>query len=95
MKPASALCLLAGLLLSGCADYERRSDLVSIHAGEALAANRAIQTIDPWPRESFDPVLRSDGQRMEGAIRRYRNPETNGTTSTPVRPASAAISPQT
>ena len=87
-----ALVILLPLLSAGCADYQRRSDLVSDHAGEALAANRAMQVIDPWPREGFDTSLRTDASRTEAALRRYRTPETPSTP--PVRAGSIVISPQ-
>jgi hypothetical protein len=39
---------VALLTLGGCAyDYAQRTDRVAYHAGDAVAANMAIQTIDP------------------------------------------------
>ena len=90
-RPAALLGLLP-LLTAGCADYERRSDLVSDHAGEALAANRAMQVIAPWPREGFDTSLRVDPTRTEAALRRYRT--TDAPSPAPVKAGSIVISPQ-
>ena len=93
-RHARPLLLLTCLSLAGCADYVGRSDLISPHAGEALMANRAIQTINPWPRDGFNQSLRGDGPRTEAAIQRYRNPETTSAPATPARPAAAVINIQ-
>ena len=93
-RRARSLALLACLSLGGCIDYERRSDLISPHAGEAMMANRAIQTIDPWPREAFNQTLRGDGPRMEAVVQRYRSPDTTSAPAAPARPAAAVINIQ-
>jgi hypothetical protein len=39
--------------LAGCADadfYFDRRDTISLHAGDAVASNIIVQTVDPWPR---------------------------------------------
>lgn len=68
---AIATCLLLG----GCADTLRRSDFLSDQAGDAVAANKAIHIVDPWPRESFDPRLPVDGGRVAAPVTRYRSGE--------------------
>ena len=63
---------LAGAL-GGCADiYYDRRDSVAFHAGDALAANKVAQIIDPWPAASANRSFESEGQRMQRAIARYR-----------------------
>ncbi len=75
MGASLACCLgLAGCLgLGGCADSLSRSDHLAAHAGDAVAANKAIHIIDPWRRESFDTQLPVLGARPANAIRAYRN----------------------
>lgn len=94
MRICARLAALGFLLLStaGCADYARRSDFVSDDAGEALAANRVMQVVTPWPREGFTTALRSDPIRTEAALRRYHAVDDKPPTST--RPASIVITPQ-
>ncbi len=47
---AASLALLA---VVSCRQYLQRADTVNFAGGEAVAANKAIQTIDPWPPEAF------------------------------------------
>lgn len=66
---------LLGALLGGCADYglylDRRDNL-SERAGDAIAANAAMQTIDPWPAQGGNTRIAANGQRMQSAVERYR-----------------------
>jgi hypothetical protein len=50
----AVLLLVAGAMLSGCADYLNRRDSVTLGAGNAPAANTLIQTVDPWPDSVMD-----------------------------------------
>jgi hypothetical protein len=71
-----AAACLCGVLLSACSDpglYLDRRDSIAFGAGDAVAANAAMQTINPWPRESGNPQLTANGQRMQSAVERYRN----------------------
>jgi hypothetical protein len=63
-------------MLAGCSDiYYDRRETVSIGAGDAVASNRAIHTIDPWPRHSANRNIAFNGERLQGAIERYRHHE--------------------
>jgi hypothetical protein len=65
---------IAGLL-AGCADpglYLDRRDSIGLGAGDAVAANAALQTVDPWPPQSGNTHLATNGQRMQTAVERYR-----------------------
>jgi hypothetical protein len=67
------------LLASGCTsdqfyEYRAHTDKVTEGAGNASAANRAIQTVDPWPVYSQKTDVNMDGKRALVAVRRY---ETN------------------
>ena len=70
-----AFALGASLTLAGCADTVRRSDFISDHIGDAVAANKAIHIVNPWPRESFETQLPGDGGRASAPVVRYRNGE--------------------
>lgn len=49
MKHA-AILLAACTALSGCMTEDvMRYDGVTLHAGDAIAANTAMQMVDPWP----------------------------------------------
>ena len=45
---------------------------VTAHAGDGIAANQAVQVIDPWPPHSGNTNLVFNGQRMQAAAERYR-----------------------
>jgi hypothetical protein len=59
--------------LGGCSDiYFDRRDAITLGAGDAIAANEAQQTVDPWSPQSGNPNIGFSGQRMQAAIERYR-----------------------
>jgi hypothetical protein len=70
--------LLATLALAasaaGCTDYVERRDTVALGAGDAVAANRAIHVIDPWPAGSARTDIEVSGRRVVDAIERYNAP---------------------
>jgi hypothetical protein len=93
IKPTSRLiaATVAGAALSamlgGCSDlYTDRRDQISLSAGDAIAANNAMQTNDPWPAHSGNTNIAFNGQRMQTAVERYR-------TNTPWLPATPVINP--
>lgn len=81
---ATALAAAAlGTALCGCSEmYFDHREGVTSGAGDAVAANEAMQTIDPWPARSGNPNIATNGQRMQSAVERYR---TNNVTQ-PVDP---------
>jgi hypothetical protein len=89
-----AVAGLLGVLLAGCSDpglYLDRRDTIALGAGDAVAADAAMQTVDPWPRESGNTHIAANGQRMQSAVERYR---TNNVTQ-PVDPMMLQVSNQT
>ena len=65
--------------------YDRR-ETVLFGADDAVASNKAVQTIDPWPPGSADRSAPGTGPRVAAAIARYRTgkvypPQGNGTSS--------------
>ena len=84
-RPIAAAVLL-GAMLSGCSEYYfDRRDTISLHSGEAMAANRVTQMIDPWPAASGQRNIAYNGEKAATASERYRTgriiPPVNATTS--------------
>lgn len=63
------------LVSAGCTDYLARRETINAHAGEAMAYNRAIHVIDPWPAHAARTAIAVDGVRVERVMDRYRNGE--------------------
>ena len=68
-----APALLVSALAAACSDiyYDHREG-VAFQAGNAVAANAAVQTIDPWPPLAAERRIPGEGQRVQSAIARYR-----------------------
>ncbi len=83
-----AAAVTLGTVLAGCSDlYYDRRDTIALSGGDAVAANEIAQTIDPWPPQSGNTHIATNGQRMQSAIERYR---TNKVTP-PVNPTTLDI----
>jgi len=81
------------LLASGCTNdqlypYQAHTDKVTLGAGNASAANRAVHTIDPWPQYSQKTQIDTEGNRALVAVRRYE-------TNTSVKPKGTSSEPTT
>jgi len=55
------------------AQYLQRSDTLTSSAGDAKSTNSVTHTIDPWPPYVGNRRIPGNGQRMSGAIERYRD----------------------
>lgn len=53
--------------------YRQRIEGVTIGAGNAKAANSAAHIIDPWPPYVGNRRIPANGQRMVGAVERYKD----------------------
>src|SRR5262245_62621357 len=53
--------------------YLQRSDTITLGAGDAARSNEVTHTIDPWPRNVGNNRIPGDGERMSGAVERYRD----------------------
>ncbi len=78
LATSGALLLAAAASVLGCSsaqdhEYRAHSDRVTSGAGNAMAANRAIHTIDPWPANSQNTQIDMEGNRAQVAVRRYEN----------------------
>jgi hypothetical protein len=69
---------LASLLLAGAGgasadeEYLARRDSITPGAGNAAAHNRAVHTINPWPRYVGNDRINIDGRRIQLGMRRYQ-----------------------
>lgn len=54
------------------AQYFERKDTIVSGAGDARNVNAATHIIDPWPRYVGNRRIPGNGERMTGAVERYR-----------------------
>jgi hypothetical protein len=86
-KRALAAIIGLGAIVGGCSDiYYDRRETVLFGADNAVAANNAVQTVDPWPPRSANRNASTNGEVVAAAIERYRTgrvfmPMGNGTSS--------------
>jgi hypothetical protein len=77
------VALVASLGVAGCsstvgfddpfAEYLQRTPLVATSGGDAQAANIAMQTATPWPRNANDTNIPANGARLVKVINRYES----------------------
>jgi hypothetical protein len=95
-----AIIIALGLVsfLTACSDlYIDRRETVAFGAGDAVATDKVLQMIDPWPRDSANRNHSTNGQKAAGAIERYRTghiiqPQGAGTSSSGYGQAPVTIS---
>jgi hypothetical protein len=108
-RSGMAIALGVAAALAGCspgvpfdeptADYMQRLLTVSPTSGNAQAANLAIQTRTPWPRESQYTSIPVNGSKMVKAVQNYESgagggpPASVGGASTGAASAGAPGSP--
>ena len=51
--------------------YDRR-DSIAFTAGDAVASNKVMHMVDPWPPYSANKNLAMNGERAQTAVERYR-----------------------
>lgn len=88
------------MLLAACSEYLDRREAISLNAGDALASDRVTMMVDPWPRVSADKNIRFNGERMQGAVARYREhkviePKLDGTSNAYQAQESGGPAPET
>jgi hypothetical protein len=70
---AAVMCCLALPWDDPFEQYFQRKDTVTLGAGDAKAVNSATHVIDPWPRNVGNTRIPGNGERMAGAVERYRD----------------------
>jgi hypothetical protein len=78
-----AACVIG---LSGCSDiYFDRREGIAPWSGNAVAQNKIVQMVDPWPPYANNRNIAFNGEVMQRAQERYREgyviPPVNATTS--------------
>src|SRR5437660_1339640 len=53
--------------------YLQRSDTVTLDAGNAKSTNSVTHVIDPWPPYVGNRRIPGNGERLSGAVERYRD----------------------
>ena len=97
-RGAQIVALACTLFTGACTDmYLDRRDTVSFGAGDAVAANKVTQMVDPWPVRAGDRNIGHDGERMAAAAERYRTNRvtplsTAGTSSVQYAPVVTPVS---
>lgn len=103
MRRTYAVAVLAMIVASGSAQadddffedlfapYNQRIEGVTASGGDAKAVNAATHIDNPWPHYAADRRIPGNGERMVGAIERYRSVEKLDETPTALVPI--AISP--
>lgn len=64
---AGAVCA-ALTVLGGCADYLNHRDTITLAAGNAVAANRAIHTVDPQATRGQRTRIYADGKWVNNTM---------------------------
>jgi hypothetical protein len=74
--------------LAACSDiYYDRRETIALGADDAVASNKAIHIIDPWPRHSGNRRIAFNGERMQKAVECYRQ---NDVTE-PINPTTSSV----
>jgi hypothetical protein len=94
-----AVAFLLGTALGGCSEHFDRRDGIMLHSGEAVAANRVVHMIDPWPPASARRNIAYSGEKAATAAERYRTGKViapvNATTSSAAYAAAAQAAQST
>jgi hypothetical protein len=82
-----AVVVVIASAVAGCAEiYYDRRETVGAGSGDAIAANKVSQMIDPWSAASANNRIAFNGQLMQSAQDRYNR----GKVITPVLPTQAS-----
>jgi hypothetical protein len=89
-KLTMSAAALAMLGLAACDNrYGDRRDGVTFGAGDAVAANKAMQIIDPWPASSRTVTHGMRGEQAEAAMAKLRKRESGEEAAPPPTPGGA------
>lgn len=65
------ICLAMSVVITGCRGHDY-ADKINLDTGDAIARNKAIHTINPWPRRAFKKRHVTNGQRVVNAYDKYQ-----------------------
>ena len=69
---STAAAVTFATMLSGCSDlYYDRRETIALSGGDAIAANKVEQMVDPWPAHSGNTNIAANGQRKMCIRDRY------------------------
>ncbi|MER8743876.1 hypothetical protein NKH54_12400 [Mesorhizobium sp. M1004] len=68
MRLLSFAVLAGACTLAACADYMSHHDSVTLGLGDAMLANQAVQTVDPFPPDAQNTRIEGDGRRVAAAM---------------------------
>lgn len=71
------------------APYLQRTDSIAAGAGNAKAVNSVTHMLGPWPPYAGNRRIPGNGQRMSGAVERYRDVSKQSQMPATLAPASA------
>jgi hypothetical protein len=80
IRPLCHAAVLFGIVpaLAGCDHWLTRRETISYQTGDAVAWNRTVHTIDPWPAASADTRIPTSGRRIATVIERYEKGPAEG-----------------
>ena len=65
------ICLVVAVLATGCSSSDY-ADTINLDAGDAIATNKAVQTVDPWAHHAFKKRHPTNGKRIVKAYDKYQ-----------------------
>ena len=80
LQLAGTAALLA-VGVAGCAENSDRSDFITRATGNALAFNKAVQIVSPWPASARRWRHGTDGESLRLAMDRYHGKKPSGSAS--------------
>jgi hypothetical protein len=91
LRAAAAIAVAAST--AGC-EWLARRESISCQAGDAIAWNKAVHTVDPWPAGSGNTTIPVSGRRVAAAVGRYENGAYDGAgKGAPAASSGASIDP--
>ncbi len=87
---AAVICCLALPWDDPFEQYFQRKDTVTLGAGNAKEVNSATHVIDPWPPYVGNTRIPGNGERIAGAVERYRDVSKLPRALKPIGPALGA-----
>lgn len=80
LAAAALLSICCGAALAGeiyqydiVGPYLRRTDSITAGAGNSKEVNSVVHMLDPWPPYAGNRRIPGNGERMSGAVERYRD----------------------